>query len=300
VPASGVAEPYMSARAQGPRAMANAAARLQTLVDEAASEVRRLRRAEHCARQATYRSSRPLFQKLSLAAKVAAGLIFCICGDQRTVEVYVTMQCRRQGLCREAQDPSQVRAAVAVLLADGSIRLLVEEAWCHRRTRRTVFRAASHVAEIRLLRWLMQQNLRGAVVSTGHLLMQFRRCWPATCSDRHSFVLLLRLRHRPTFQSSWVRRFRQRWHVQWRRLSHCLDLSPQQVQERAGAPDHKPVNVLCLLRRLGDHPLSGSCRARTFRTIICSPIFRSRCEKWGPTSGPAFGTPFWAPPSESA
>ena len=213
--------------------MAQRRAELQAMVALGAEEVRRLQRTEHVARQQAYRARSRGRQTVSDGARVLAGLMFLISGDQRMVEVYLLTQLRADTETEACGRVEGIRGVTSELLASVKTREAAEKAWGGGDPA-AVLRAANLVAEVRCLTWLMQHNMRVVTVLSSQLICRFRRFWPAACRSRRSFSLLLRLRHMKAQRAQWARSFRRRWHVGWRRLHHAMLLPPEEAAARAG------------------------------------------------------------------
>ena len=188
-------------------------------------------------------------------------------------------------------------AALAALLesirADVSMSEAAKVALAGRGGARLLLRLGRLVAEARLATWLVAVNSQGVAVSTAQLVARLRMLWPPAARGWQCDAFLARIRQWPRRRKAYVKTFRARWGVSWRRLPSRANLDTKDLLFRALCNQHLfpkwvPIcgaifgtlfwgRVSCFL--LGEDPLLGTKNSPTKR----DPVFQSpRYERSSP------------------
>jgi hypothetical protein len=219
--------------------MASRREELQAHVREAVGLVRDVQRAAREAARAVVRRRRHESEALTHRGRHITALILELGGSTAEAEQVALRGCVRRA-AGTVDVHAAVRADVAAVAASPGARAAAGAAAAAVPMPRVVLRAAQMLAEARVVQWLAEANARGVAASTPQLASELRRRWPWRGLGQRARDFHLRLRQNPTARRTWVRRFRQRWHVRWRRLPARADLPPEDVARRA-AGRRKPA-----------------------------------------------------------
>jgi hypothetical protein len=97
------------------------------------------------------------------------------------------------------------------------------------------FFAWQHWTEWQTSQWLLQHNLKGLAVPSHKLSAYYLAKWPRPCPTAQMCRYLERLQ-RPAYTSQWLRTFRRRWGIQWRRLPPKNPVPPDELRRKVGSP----------------------------------------------------------------
>ena len=239
-----------------------------------------LRRAEHCARQLSYRKRKVAQGALVMTDTTKQGLQLVWHLGQDTN--HLLHEARR----RVSSGQSANEALLEQLAAAG-----VLDAPQAPPDPRCLSNAALAVAELRVLDWAVERNARGVALNARTLLAQLLQRWPQTTSPWCK-RWRLRARLRPRFARTWLRRFTRSVGIRWgklparaptsqadeaQKLEHYLQLAAHLRLRCPGAAlvnvDETPVAraqarrlgwvARCASRRRAYERLGGSARTAT-------------------------------------
>jgi len=178
-----------------------------------------IRRDEHVARQTAYRARKRSTTSVTVGDKLLLCLVWQLC---LSAQVLVTVCRGRLRHVAEAAPSLQpyslgqwLKEIIDRHMSDHDIAPFLLQ----RPASRVLLRASLLVAEARVVLWLLQTNMRGVAASAQQLASVFRRSWPVQGRSAESQRLFLRMRHSAKCLSTLVKRFRVRWHINWRRLT---------------------------------------------------------------------------------
>ena len=208
----------------------------------------------------------------SLRKRTLVVLVFRVGGDRDlAAEVAVGLRilgdcAASQGLSGEASAPNSVKEAVSDVLGDPEAQAAADQALSAAIVPLVRAEASRLVAEGRLVRWLREQNHKGVAPSCDTLVHQLAVLWRLEERVPQSQALLQKLRRDEAARKKWGRRFREFWHITWRKLPARAPMTDEKVSVRAGAPRSPLVFV-----SVSAWSPCGQCRLPCFVLLLSLP-----------------------------
>jgi hypothetical protein len=109
-------------------------------------------------------------------------------------------------------------------------------------THKEMLYAWQHWTEWQTSQWLLHHNVKGLAVPSHQLAAYYLAKWPRPCPTVQMRQYLERLQ-RPPYMTQWLRAFRRRWGIQWRRLPPKNPVPPDELRRKvpSRALDRKSV-----------------------------------------------------------
>ena len=90
--------------------------------------------------------------------------------------------------------------------------------------------------------WLLVQNGKGLSVPSPFLWAKYQECWPRPLIQQPHYSFT-RTFANPVHKPKWLRVFRRRWSIKWRRLPTMNPLSDTEISTKAWVGPIQPQNV---------------------------------------------------------
>jgi hypothetical protein len=101
-----------------------------------------------------------------------------------------------------------------------------------RHAQKELFFAWQHWTEWQTSQWLLQHNMKGLAVPSQKVAHYYLQRWPRPCATAEMCAYVERLQ-RPAYTTQWLRIFRRRWGITWRRLPAKNPVPPDELRRKA-------------------------------------------------------------------
>jgi hypothetical protein len=103
-----------------------------------------------------------------------------------------------------------------------------------RHAQKELFFAWQHWTEWQTSQWLLQHNMKGLAVPSQKVAHYYLQRWPRPCATAEMCAYLERLQ-RPAYTTQWLRTFRRRWSITWRRLPAKNPVPADELRRKASS-----------------------------------------------------------------
>ena len=191
-----------------------------------------IRRSEHCARQAVYRSRKRARDDCLSDHWILLALVWYLCQSWSIVAMVCKSQCPAAAEAAPTATWDALLRHIKSHVEIPALTLRVAAIAAARPACRLFHKAAVLVAEASVILWLADTNQRGVAASSAQLVTVLRRSWPPKGRTARSQTYLLRLRHNPRVLATWARDLRRRWRIRWRRLTTRPEMSREEIARK--------------------------------------------------------------------